>query len=133
MALAKVGNGVMIGMLIGGEHPKGNPIVGGLFDLSRTRPAYSVRIEQQADHHPGIERRLAALVVIVATADRTKIQLADNIYDKIDQMILRQLLFHIRGQQEQLVRVIQLKASLILHSQMMTPQVKIEIVAPTVR
>ena len=79
----------MVWMLIGGENPKCNSLVCGLFDLSRTRQAYAVRIEQQDDHHPGIERRLASLAAIIAAVDSTKVQLADNIHDEIDQMIAR--------------------------------------------
>ena len=43
----------------------------------------------------------------------------------VHQMILRQPLLHIRRQQEQLVRLVRLKASLILHAQIMTPEVTI--------
>ena len=65
---------------------------------------------------------MASLAVIIATVDRTKVQLADHIHDKIDQAIVRQPLFHIWRQQEQLVRLIRFKASLILHSQIMTSE-----------
>ena len=58
---------------------------------------------------------MTSFAVIVALIDPAKIQLADQVQDKIDQMIIRKPIFHIRRQQKQLVRLIRLKACVILH------------------
>ena len=46
--LAKVGNRVVVGMQTPSNEPKGNTLVGGLFDLARTEKTVGISIKQKS-------------------------------------------------------------------------------------
>jgi hypothetical protein len=56
--LSEIRNGIVVRMLIRGEHAKGDLVVGGGLDLPRTGQAHAVGVENQTGHHPGGKRRL---------------------------------------------------------------------------
>ena len=60
-------------------------------DLAAGEDADAVGVEEQTDHHGGIERRGAAGLVLVDGMDRGEIELGDDIEEEEDEVILREL------------------------------------------
>ena len=91
MLLAKGRDGVVVGMLIAGQHPKWHLVVSRSLELARGRLADAVTVHQQFHHHRGVVTRPAAQILgIIHRADRRQIQAVDHVTHKQRQVSLGQ-------------------------------------------
>ncbi len=108
--LAKIGNAVVIGMLIAAQDSERHVIIGGLFQLPRRHPARAVTVNQQLHHQRRVVRRATSTVAfLVLVQDPRKIQRLDHIADVQRQMIVAQPLAQVWRQQQLLIHIISTK------------------------
>ncbi len=87
MPLSKVGDGVVIGMLIGGQITIGQISVGRAFDLARAWLADGVGVEQKPSHHLGMISRFPATIgPLIVVNNGAQIQFPDKVCDEAGQM-----------------------------------------------
>jgi hypothetical protein len=66
MTLPKLGNGIVIGVMIRGQNPERNRVIGGLLDLPGSGNPDTISIEQQSNHHPRMVGGLTTFAIIIA-------------------------------------------------------------------
>ena len=116
MTFPELRDRIVIRMLVSAENPKRNRIVGILFYPARTGDTHTVGVEEQFDHHPGMDRRLATRRVVIAVDDLGQVQGIDDITDEVGQMVLGQPVLQCGRQKQQLARLIVSEASLGTHA-----------------
>lgn len=98
------GDRVMIGMCVSRDISEGHRVVGCRFDLAaRARPG-RVRVEQERHQHLGMVCRRSA--PFVAVADRSQVQLPDNVDHEPGQVAFRNPILQTRRHQEQRVAIV---------------------------
>jgi len=86
------------------NHSKRHVCLAASHDLARRKHPHAVRIQQQHQHHPRVERRLAAFFAVVVIHDRRDVNLFRDFQQEVDQMILRQPIVRRRRKQVILIR-----------------------------
>src|SRR6266568_3910696 len=119
VALAKLGNAVVVWLLIARQNPKSYVIISGPLDLARRHLAHAVAIDEQLNHNRRMVWRATPQVALFITAhDRREIQSIHHIADIECQMFSWQPLPQVRRQQQQLTQVISSKC--FAHAQQFT-------------
>ncbi len=86
--LAEVGNGIVIGMVVGGNVTKCERIIGRLFQFTTGKDACRITVKQQSQQHFWMMRLGAAPGV--GRFNLTEVELFYDVYDKPGQMLLGQ-------------------------------------------
>ena len=87
MDLAEVADGAEVGDVVADDDAAGDVGVAAAHDLARGAGAGGVAIEQQRDHHPGMERRLAPEFALVVGEDGREVDGGDGIEEEVDQVV----------------------------------------------
>ena len=58
------------------------------FDLAAGADAQAVGIQQQGDHHPGVEGGLAAKLALIMGEDRGEVECGDGVEEEVDEVAL---------------------------------------------
>ena len=81
-------DGVVIGMIVGGDEAERNAVIGRPLELATRKNARRVAVDQQSKQHRGMIRRRAGAAII--PAHRSKIEAVDHLDHETRQMALRQ-------------------------------------------
>ncbi len=100
---AEIGNGVVVGMLIGGDEAERHRIIRGTLQLAAGEHARGVAVDDQPEQQRGMIRGLARSAI--AADHAPQIELLDDLDDEARQMPLRKPFVHRRRHQETRVTV----------------------------
>ena len=109
VTLPRGGQAVVIGRLVGRQHPVGDLLVGRALNLTRGRLPHAVGVEPELHHHRRVVRRLPAPIALVGRDDRRQIERLHHIADEQRQVAFGEPVTQSWGQQEQLVGVVRVK------------------------
>src|SRR3984885_6165322 len=88
------------------QHAESNVFGQPLLQTTRRENAHAIAVNQNLGHHPGVIRRIAALLALVVALDRVQVQLIDQVGDEIRQVVLGQPLTQTRRKKKILLRKI---------------------------
>ena len=91
-------DGVVVGMIVGGNEAERNAVVGRPLELATRKNARRAAVDQQSKQHRGMIRRRAGAPII--PAHRPKVEAVDHLHDKTRQMPIRQPLVDRRRKQK---------------------------------
>ena len=98
---------IVVRVLVGGQHPVGDILLGGPLDLAQGGFPRAVSVDQQLHHQGEVVRQLPAPVArLVGREDRRQVQGIHHIAHEQGEVSLREAVAHRRGQQEQLVGIL---------------------------
>ena len=103
VALAKPGDGGVIGDLVGRDHPKRDVFYAGPLDAPRRALPARVRVHQQRDHHRRIVRRPPVTIGPIGVIERRELELFNTCQDEPRKVILRQPIAQARRHQQDLL------------------------------
>jgi len=107
MALAKRGDGVVVGVLITGQHPVGDLFVGGSLQPAGRGLALGISVDEELHEHGRVISRAAAkLVFLVGAHDGRKIQGVDHVGDEEGQVIRGEPLLEAGGKKILLIEIV---------------------------
>src|SRR6266404_4366387 len=110
MPLAKLGNAIVIWLLVAGQHSEAHIIIGCLLNLSRRHLANAVTVDQQLDHqYRMIRRASAAVAFLVYFQNSCQIKRLNHIANIKRQVVVSQPFPQIRWQQQHLTHVVRSK------------------------
>jgi hypothetical protein len=87
--LAEIAQRTKIRRVPRGQHPKRYILNQTFLDPPRCKYSVTIRIDQYLDHHAGMVRRLPSFLVLVDGFDLGKIQIIDQVTEKICQVYLQ--------------------------------------------
>ena len=85
--LAEVADGAEVGDVVTDDDAAGDVGLAAAHDLARGAGASGIAIQQQGDHHPGMERRLAPQFALVMGEDGGEVESRNRIEEEIDEVI----------------------------------------------
>ena len=86
--LAEVADGAEVGDVLADDDAAGDIDVAPPHDLPRGSGAGGVAVQEQCDHHPGVEGRLAAKLALVVGEDRREVEGGDGVEEEVDEVAL---------------------------------------------
>ena len=84
--LAEVADGAEVGDVVADDDAAGDVDVAPPHDLPRGSRAGGVAVQQQCDHHPGMERRLTAKLPLVVGEDGREVESGDGVEEEVDEV-----------------------------------------------
>ena len=97
--LAEVADGAEVGGVLADDGAAGDVGLAPPHDPPRGPGAGGVAVQEQGDHHPGVERRLAAELAFVMGEDGREVERGDGIGEEVDEVALGEPVLR-RGREE---------------------------------
>lgn len=86
MGLSEVADGIVVGMMAGGENPEGDVVIGRFFYLPRRGNAHAVGVEKKLYHHGRMISRLTLESSAVRLFYFGDVKLIHHIRDEVDEV-----------------------------------------------